>query len=103
MSTSHLDPVGGDWYDLPADINKIFSRYRVDPRELTPLRQTFAVMAHCQADRCLLETGYIDSDFRDELANFYIRTYREIPGRCDRLHFFRSGKETQEYLGFTVL
>ena len=50
--------------------------------------------------RALLESGYIDEDYRDEYINFYAKTYRELPLRCERLHFF---KGIEEYLGYIVL
>jgi hypothetical protein len=48
-----------------------------------------------------LESGYIDEDFRDEFANFYAKTYRELPTRCERLHFFDNN--TSAYLGYVIL
>jgi hypothetical protein len=48
-----------------------------------------------------LESGYIDEDFRDEYANFYAKTYRELPSRCERLHFFDEPNDA--YLGYVIL
>lgn len=55
--------------------------------------------------RALLEPDYIDADYRNEYANFYAQTFREISDRCRRLHFFKttSDADTEEYLGFSVL
>jgi hypothetical protein len=51
-----------------------------------------------------LESGYIDEDFRDEYANFYAKTYRELPTRCERLHFFDDVDESDpKYLGYVVI
>jgi hypothetical protein len=52
----------------------------------------------------MLEGGYIDEDFRDEFSHFYAQTHREIPSRCERLHFFgQTDKGERQYLGFVVL
>lgn len=48
-----------------------------------------------------LESGYIDEDFRDEFINFYAKTYRELPTRCERLHFFNN--DSGVYLGYVIL
>lgn len=55
--------------------------------------------------RALLETDYIDADYRDEYTHFYSKTFQTLPDRCRRLHFFkRLGDDTRErYLGYCVL
>ncbi len=56
------------------------------------------------ASSALLESAYIDEDFRDEYVNFYATTYREVPRLCERLHFFRTAADIDEdYLGYVVL
>jgi hypothetical protein len=47
------------------------------------------------------EWEYVDPDWRDEFAHFYATVYRDIPDRCERVHFVRD--EPFEYLGFVVM
>jgi hypothetical protein len=54
-----------------------------------------------EATVALVERDYVDADYRDEFANFYAQTFRPLPDRCERLHFF-DGPRTR-YLGDTVL
>jgi hypothetical protein len=54
-----------------------------------------------QATVALVERDYVDADYRDEFANFYAQTFRPLPDRCERLHFFDQPRE--RYLGFTAL
>lgn len=55
-------------------------------------------------DLVMLEGGYIDEDFRDEFSHFYAHTYRPLPSRCERLHFFgKDDQGSQRYIGFVVL
>lgn len=55
--------------------------------------------------RALLETDYIDADYRDEYTHFYSKTFQTLADRCRRLHFFkRLGEGPRErYLGYCVL
>jgi hypothetical protein len=51
------------------------------------------------ADRALLEHEYLDGDYRTEYANFYVKTFRALPDRCERLHFWAG----ERYLGFSSI
>jgi hypothetical protein len=51
----------------------------------------------------LLESDYIDADYRDEYSHFYSRVYRKLPSRCERLHFFAEHGGEERYLGYMVL
>ena len=51
------------------------------------------------ATDALLEHEYVDSDYRDEYANFYIKVFRNLPDRCERLHFWTG----QRYLGYVSI
>lgn len=64
------------------------------------LERVFRI-ASGQATVALVERDYVDADYRDEFANFYAQTFRALPDRCERLHFFDQKRE--RYLGFTVL
>jgi hypothetical protein len=87
----------GGWYDLMLRYAGMGQSNSLD--EL--LRVT---IGHESPTLAQIESGYIDEDFRDEYVNFYAKTYREIPSRCERLHFFvHSSPESEDYVGFVVL
>lgn len=56
-----------------------------------------------KATSALLEVEYVDPDYRDEFVHYYAFTYRSLPTRCARLHFFRRRDGGDHYLGFCVL
>jgi len=51
------------------------------------------------ANAALLEHEYLDRDYREEYRKFYAQTYRWVPDRCERLHFWKD----QQYLGYTSI
>lgn len=56
------------------------------------------------ATLAVLESDYVDVDYRDEYVHYYAFTYRALPTRCHRLHFFRRQSDgTDQYLGYSVL
>jgi hypothetical protein len=84
---------------LPGDWQEILTRYRgLGPSDA--FDAAVKVPAE-RATRALLERDYIDADYRAEYANFYAQTFRPIPDRCERLHFFDD--DSNSYLGFIVL
>lgn len=85
-----LDTAG--WEELTA-------RYTSLAADDPVLPGVFALMKRAKATQVSIEYDYIDADYRDEFANFYATTFRPLPDRCHRLHFFKK----QEYLGFTVI
>lgn len=67
-----------------------------------PVTNLLEVIAKHRAALMLVERDYIDLDYRDELAHFYAETFRSVPDRCQRLHFFPD-REEKRYLGFSVI
>lgn len=65
------------------------------------------------ADWIVVESGYVDADFRDEFVNFYATIHLSVPDRCERIHAFSLngslGSEHEllpvgaNYLGFIVV
>jgi hypothetical protein len=55
--------------------------------------------------RALVETDYIDADYRDEYTHFYSKTFAQLADRCRRVHFFKllSDGSRERYLGYCVL
>ncbi len=104
----------GDWSDVargPAKFvlpkpgwRELMTRYG-GMRPSAPLDEIFNVTVGRESPtRVLLESGYIDEDFRDEYVSFYAKTHRDLPRRCERLHFFDDREEHREdYLGYVVI
>jgi hypothetical protein len=86
-------------FDLPKQWRDLIGRYRGLGKS-TAFDAALEIAA-TRATTALLERDYIDADYRAEFANFYAQTFRPIPDRCERLHFFDT--DAREYLGFTVL
>lgn len=71
-----------DWDDL---------RSRYDPNLLDrPLERCLEVARAGGARTVVLETRYIDLDYRSEYSSFFSKTFAEIPDTAHRLHFFKS-------------
>lgn len=80
--------------ELPNGWNWLDERYR----SLKPAKQLDWVFGHVRdrATHALFEHEYIDADYRNEYANFYVKVFERLPDRCERLHFW----ENETYLGF---
>ena len=84
---------------------KLLARYRgMGPSQAFDHLMLETVGKH-PATIAMREGEYIDADYRDEFAHFYAQTFRPVPDRCERLHFWRDGDHGKpaSYLGFTVL
>lgn len=76
-----------------------------------------SIFDHVQELNCrtvLVETRYIDLDYRNEYSNFYSKTFTRHRSTCERLHFFRKKLSNdaipflrldsdEDYLGFCVI
>ncbi len=43
------------------------------------------------------EHDYIDADYLDDFASFYVKSFAHIPNRCRRLHFFTTQFDTDAF------
>lgn len=77
-----------------------------------PLWRCVAVARALGASTLVVETRYLDLDYRSEFSAYYSRQFADIPDSAHRLHFFRrrltagslwrlAGKA--EYLGYAVI
>lgn len=48
----------------------------------------FRYLEHLSAKVIVVEAGYIDGDYLDDVANFYVKSFDDYERRCKRLHFF---------------
>jgi len=72
-----------------------------------------AVRAGCKT--ILVEKDYVDTDYLDEYATFYCRSFFDYPSKCTRLHFFKKNVSkdalfdlkdfvpNKDYFGFSVV
>lgn len=99
-------PLGSD-----ADWAALLARYPAfNPR---PFSRCLEVARAGGATCVVIETRYIDLDYRSEYAAYYSRTFQEQPDSTHRLHFFsrllaadevwQFGGDPFEYLGYIVV
>lgn len=78
----------------------------------TPLLRCLQVARDGGATTLVVETRYIDLDFRSELSAFYSRTFQSIEDSTHRLHFFRASLAAEQlwnlptnhgYLGYIII
>lgn len=82
-------------YALPDDWRELRRRHApLGPS--ASLDWAYEHVAQLGATSAMLEHEYLDRDYRDEYANFYVKTYRWVPDRCERLHFWSE----RRYLGY---
>jgi hypothetical protein len=85
------DPAEGpiDLDDQPA-WDALLGRYPVNrPERKLALEQCLAVAKSNSAQCCVIETRYLDRDYRSEYAAYHARTFRMVADATHRLHFFR--------------
>lgn len=94
-----------------ADWASLAARYAAGIRD-EPLRRCLEVARASGAFSVVIETRYIDLDYRSEYAAFYSRTFAAQPDSAHRLHFFRAPLEADSlwqlppeygYVGYVVV
>jgi hypothetical protein len=100
---AQVSAAGPTWLDLPAGWADLLLRYAGMGPSASLDQILLKTVGQQGPSRALLEGDYIDADYRDEFAHFYAQTYRPLPDRCERLHFFDDAPERTRYLGYTVL
>lgn len=97
----------------PGDWDRLRSRY--DPNLVgRPLERCLEVARSGGARTVVIETRYLDLDYRSEYSAFFSKTFAEIPDTTHRLHFFGdeiaaddlvslSAETTSRYLGYMIL
>lgn len=77
---ARYDVANGDW-------NRFYNRYTAGTQSPPLLRIIEIAVAH-GVQSILVETRYIDADWRSEHARFYSTTYKRYPSIAHRAHFF---------------
>jgi hypothetical protein len=109
-----LDPDDdAEWAALLA----AFGRQPIDDETLTtdrPLARCFEVARANRAQTLVVETRYVDLDYRSEFSAFYSKAFESFEDTCQRLHFFATPisatrvlnltkAQRDSYLGYVVL
>jgi hypothetical protein len=93
-----------------ADWTALVGRY--PSVNLRPLQRCLDVARACGAVTVVIETRYIDLDYRSEYSAFYSRTFGNIADSSHRLHFFKGALKSEQlwklpqdhgYLGYVVV
>jgi hypothetical protein len=93
----------GDWDSLAA---------RYQGVKAFPLRRCLEVARAGGATTAVIETRYVDLDYRSEYSAFYSRTFATTPDSAHRIHFFKAPLKPEQlwrlpsdhgYLGYLVI
>lgn len=106
-------PEPGEFWSLagPDDWEAAAERYLPTSYD-TPLRRCLEVARECGARSLVIETRYIDRDYRSEYSDFFSKAFGHVPDAAHRLHFFSDELEpTQvtdlpenvDYIGYIVI
>lgn len=78
----------------------------------TPLRRCIEVARSLGAATLVVETRYLDIDYRSEYSAYYSRQFADVPDSAHRLHFFTNRLDAQSlwqlpsadgYIGYVVV
>ncbi|MGA2356720.1 MAG: hypothetical protein ABSG02_19675, partial [Terriglobales bacterium] len=50
------------------------------------------------AKTIVVEEEYVDGDYLDDYASFYVKCFEDYPKRCKRLHFFAVETSSAQFL-----
>lgn len=111
------------WEDPdPADVVALLDdddwerfRERYDPNLIgRPFERCLEVAKSNKARSAVIETRYLDVDYRSEYSSFFSKTFSEIPDTTHRIHFFKTDVTTEDltdlprgakqgYLGYVIV
>jgi hypothetical protein len=84
-------------YSLPDDLEALRERYETGDKSIQ-LGNVIDYLEEMGADSILVESPYVDFDYRSEYSNLYARSFNPPSDKCERLLFY-AGKD---FLGFLV-
>lgn len=108
---SNPDPAGVLYPATDAEWDDALARYRGSLND-APLQRCVEVARSLGATTLVIETRYLDLDYRSEFSAYYSRQFADIPDSAHRLHFFRDklnadslwqNAEKAGYLGYIVV
>ncbi len=106
------DPDPGEVLQLAADADWTRLRERYGGLNPMPLGRCLEVARANGASTVVVETRYVDLDYRSEYSAFYSGTFQSPPNTARRLHFFQRKLEADKlwdlpddhgYLGYVVI
>jgi|GEM_PF-1866227 len=110
IDSARMAAVGGEEPDaeaaailfrLPAEWQQMLASFA--DLDHTPALRAVLANVRERATLAMMEPEYVDRDFHDEHAGHYAKTFRPLPNRCRRLHFFAEAEDRNPYLGYCVL
>jgi hypothetical protein len=105
------DPAEVHYPTTDAEWDTALSRYLGSLND-APLRRCVEVARSHGAATLVIETRYMDIDYRSEFSAYYSRQFADVPDSAHRLHFFGKHLESQslwqldaehDYIGYTVV
>src|SRR5208337_4287027 len=54
------------------------------------------------AKTILVEVDYVDRDYLEDVAGYYVLCFRDYPRKCRRLHFFSSRFKQKDFLDLLI-
>lgn len=79
---------------LPFDENAFYGALanpRITPAEIKQHAQAsylYRYLTYLKTQVIVVEREYIDGDYLDDFANYYVKSFEQFERRCTRLHFF---------------
>jgi hypothetical protein len=104
LAVATVDATAQTLFELPDQWERLIDA--LGDLNRTPAFESVLRAMRDRATLATIELEYVDVDFRDEYVNHYATTYRPLPNRCRRLHFFAKDTgdgEKDRYLGYCVL
>jgi hypothetical protein len=108
-------PEPGEFWQLQNDADWIAAITRYVPNVIeAPLRRCFDVARESGAKSLIIETRYIDRDYRSEYSHFFSKAFQPVSDCAHRLHFFEAQLTSEQvgalppadelgYLGYVVV
>jgi hypothetical protein len=75
-----------------ADFNDIASKIQV--------KNVVGQLTELNANTIICEREYIDKDYSDDYANYYVQSFKDYRGSCARLHFFSQGLNQEQFSSY---
>lgn len=72
-----------------ADFNDVVSKLQI--------QNIICTLGELDAKAIICEREYIDKDFSDDYANYYVQAFKDYRGSCARMHFFSVALTQEEF------
>lgn len=106
-------PEPGQLVELSGDWVEAFVDAYATRRNPVALRRAFTVARLNRASHAVVETRYVDADYRSEFSAHFSRAFLDVPSSTHRIHFLRTGQLSADdlldlpgdcdYLGYLIV